>query len=185
MAGRIGFVVTCWLLAWLAIFLALCAYAPFHFLRKVRAELARLRGAPVLELLFGDDPQFIRPNRTLHGPSGEFYSIGIRNSGTQTLDDVTVRALDSWFTREAIAVAQGSGGSGPVEIISLDALHPGAQEFKQCFGLDYHTASSAPEYIFNTVQRFTLEATARNTPAVRREFEYNPATRPMLKMITV
>ena len=117
--------------------------------------------------------------------SGEFYSIGIRNSGTQTLDDVTMRALDSWFTREAIAIAQGNGGRGrPVEIISLDALHPGSQEFRQCFGLDYHSASSAPEYIFNTVQRFTLEATARDRPAVRREFEYNPAMRPMLKMIT-
>jgi hypothetical protein len=162
-------------------------YAPYHFLDLAQHDLAARQSEHALEITF--DPgsaAYLRPNTGLglYGPQGEFYSIGVRNSGSKTLDDVTLRALPSWFTREAIAVAQGQSGSGPVDIIRRGALHPKAEEIAECFGLDYHQPSSAPEYIFNTVQRFTLEATARDAASVRREFEYDPAARPMLKMVS-
>jgi hypothetical protein len=106
-------------------------HAPYHFLKVVRRELAAVRQAEkALEITF--DPSvkadYLRLNAGLHNPQGEFYSIGVRNLGSHTLDDVTLRALPSWFTREAIAVAQGQSGNGPVEIFRRHALHPHVEE---------------------------------------------------------
>jgi hypothetical protein len=183
--GAIELFITCAIAAWLLVFLGKLLFAPYHFLKVARRDLAAAwQSEHILEITF--DPakaDYLRLNRGLHGPQGEFYSVGVRNSGLQTLDDVTLRALPSWFTREAIAVAQGQSGNGPVEIIRRDALHPQVEEIVECFGLGYHQPVSAPEYIFNHVQRFTLEATARDAVAVRREFEYDPAARPMMKML--
>jgi hypothetical protein len=53
----------------------------------------------------------------------------------------------------------------------------------QCFGLSYVNAASAPENIFNQTQRFKLEAAARDAPTIRRDFEYDPKLRPMLRML--
>jgi hypothetical protein len=66
----------------------------------------------------------------------------------------------------------------------MSALHPHAPEIVQLFGLSYHSASTSPDYIFNTVQSFTLEAFAENTPAIRKVFEYDPKGRPMLRMLS-
>jgi hypothetical protein len=183
--GAIELSVVSAIAAWVLIFLGKLSYAPYHLLRLARNELAAIkRSTHLLEITF--DPasaSYVRPIRGLHGTHGEFFSVAVRNVGSRTLEDVTLRALPSWFTREAIATAQLQSGNDPVEIISKEALHPSAEEIRQCFGLDYHQPASTKEYIFNQVQRFTLEAMARDALTVRREFEYDPDTRPMLKML--
>lgn len=140
-----------------------------------------------LEILFDEGPLHVEIKRGRHGPTGEFYSIGIENTGNTTIGNVTLRALDSWFTREAIAASQygqSQSFAAPVELIERTELHPHAPEYKQMFGLSYVTAASHPDYIFNKRQRFTIEALGKDTPAVRKEFEYDPKTRPMLRMIS-
>jgi hypothetical protein len=184
--GAIEFFVATYVPTWIFIFVGRLLYAPYRFLRSARAESAARREQNPLEIVFdGWDAQYVRPIRALSSDTGERYWIGIRNNGPQTLDDVALRALDSWFTREAISVAQGQSRSAhPVEINRVAALHPGVQEITECVGLSYESAASSPDYIFNTVQEFTLEATARNVPAVRRVFRYDPKKRPMLEMLT-
>jgi len=156
--------------------------APFQIWRRDRKvdDLS-------LEIVYDPiNPTYVRPITGLYGQTGEFYSIAIRNPGAKTLYDVSVRALDSWFTRTAIATAQTGHSITRHEAIPIcikDSLHPNAPEIVQLFGIGYHQGSSNPEYIFNTVQRFTLEAAARDAPAIRREFEYDPNARPMLKLL--
>lgn len=183
--GAIELFVVCAVAAWVLIVVGRFVYAPYSFLKLARSGLSELRKTErILEITF--DPagaDYVEQKMGLHGANGEFFSVGVRNGGTRTLDDVTLRALPSWFTREAIATAQMRQGNGPVELIELAALHPSSEEIVQCFGLSYAQPATAPEYIFNQVQRFTLETTARDTPSVRRDFEYDPNRRPMLRML--
>jgi hypothetical protein len=65
-------------------------------------------------------------------------------------------------------------------VADLSALQ---RPFAELTGIAYQSASSHQEYIFNTVQRFTLEALTRDTPAIRREFEFDPKARPMVRML--
>jgi hypothetical protein len=143
---------------------------------------------PSLEILYDPtDPNYMRPVTSLYGPTAERYSIGVLNKGNATLYDVTVRALDSWFTQEAIApshtLSPPIGSHKPVCVFQKDELHPHSSDFAELTGIAYQSASSHQEYIFNTVQRFTLEALARDTPAIRREFEFDPKARPMVRML--
>jgi hypothetical protein len=143
---------------------------------------------PKIEILYDPtDINYVRPITGLYGPTGEFYSIGINNKGSATIYDITLRALDSWFSRTIIFASQNEGHSTqshrPVLITHRDALHPHAPEPVQLFGLNYHSDNSHPDYITNTVQRFTLEITARDSLTVREEFEYDPKARPMLRML--
>ncbi|WP_407165987.1 hypothetical protein [Bradyrhizobium sp. ORS 111] len=187
--GQIEFFAVTTVLLWIVIFLARLLLAPMVLLIADRAELRalRLRLRPALELIFDhNDAEYVRPIPSLYSARGEFFWIGVRNAGGQTLDDVTIRALDSWFTQEAIATAMGrrQRSNSPVEVSRWPALHPGAREIVQVFGLGYDSASSNPDYIFNTMQRFTLEVTARDTPTVRRVFLYDPKARPMFRMLS-
>ncbi len=149
-------------------------------------RLMRIPKSP-LEIVFDPtDTAYVRPTQGLYGPTGEFYSVGVHNAGGVTLHDVTARALDSWMTREAISVAQHGHPvrrHSPVEIFSVPALHPDASEVIELFGLDFNSTISHPDYIFNTVQRFTLEVMARDVATVREEFEYDPKARPMIRKI--
>jgi len=139
-----------------------------------------------LEILFDSSPLHVEIKQGLHGPITEFYSIGIENTGHPTIANVPVRALDSWFTREAIAAGQYGQRrtfAAPVELICQSELHPHAPEYKQMFGLSYASAASHPDYIFNKKQRFIIEALGKDTAAVRKEFEYDPKARPMLRVV--
>ncbi len=138
-----------------------------------------------LEILFSEGTPFVELKQGIHGFTGEFYSVGIKNAGKETINNVTLRALDGWFTREAIAFGKTGTSytaSRPVDIIVLSELHPNAPEYRQMFGLGYSQPSTDPEYIFNMPQQFVIEAFGKNTPAVRRTFEYDPKKRPMLRM---
>ncbi len=149
--------------------------------------LLERRKRPKLKILFDPNSQLnVETKRGLYGSTGEFYSVGIENAGSSTIMNVTLRALDSWFTQEAIAVAQGvmSYGGKPVPIIELRELHPGAPEYQQMFGLDYASHVSSPDYIFNKKLRFVLEAIGQDTPAVRLELQYDPQSRPMLQLVS-
>jgi hypothetical protein len=56
-------------------------------------------------------------------------------------------------------------------------------EMVQLFGLNFQSDVSAPEYVLNHPNQFILEVSAKDTPSVRRVFEYNPQSRPMLIML--
>src|SRR3978361_1259853 len=72
--GSVEFVVVSTVLAWCVIFLSKLLWAPFHHWSLARAELAKYRSAPALEILFNpDDSQFVRPIRRLHGSAGEHF----------------------------------------------------------------------------------------------------------------
>ncbi len=144
---------------------------------------------PKLALRFDAKSEaFVRPIKKLSYESGEFYSLGVANLGNETLHDITIKALDSWFTRVAIAEARGglyeqSHGREPVIIFKKATLHPNETEIFELFGLDFNTGVSAPEYIFNHAERFVLEIAGKDTQAVQRTFEYDPKKRPMLSML--
>lgn len=186
--GFLTFMIVTGAVTWAVFFLFRLVGAPSRLYWQERdARTAAESRQSALEILFDPrDTNYVRPITGLHGQTGEFFSIGIRNPGNTTIYDITVRALDSWFTRTAIAEAalgQSISHHYPVSIIQLAALHPHAPEIVQVFGISYHAASSNPEYIYNTVQRFTLEASAKDTPSIRKEFEYDPKARPMLRML--
>jgi len=158
--------------------------------RNARTVAEGQSTAGSLEILYDPaDKRYVQQLPSLHGPRGEFYSIGISNRGNRTLYDVTVRALDSAFTEAVIVPAQtrrtqrGHLPHNPITVFHRDALHPHAPEITQLFGFEYNAGTSHPDDISNSVQRFTLEMTARDTPALRREFEYDPNARPMIKIM--
>lgn len=158
----------------------------YRYQRRVFDNELREITRPRFKLLFDPaNPLNVRYIRGIHGNTGEKYWIGIENVGAQTIGDVSVRALDSWFTREAIAVAQGrsSGPSRSIIVHTTSALHPNAPDFVEVVGLSYGSASSSPDYIFNTVQRFVIEVVGQNVPSIRQEFEYDPQRRPMLRKV--
>lgn len=168
--------------AWVGIFISKLVYWPYYELRRLRSKLRRS-----IEILFDPaDQNYVRPIHGLHGPTGEFFSIGVLNPTENTIHDIKVRALTSWFTREVVAAGR-SGRSidhhYPVDVLDMPSLHPHAPEIVQLFGLSYHSASDDPDYLFNTVQCFTIEALGKDMPAIRKQFEYNPKARPMLRMI--
>jgi hypothetical protein len=164
----------------LFVFIAINVFSILRILRIPRSNL---------EILFDQsNVAYVRPIPDLYGDTGEFYAIGLNNRGNSTLYDVSLRALDSWFTQTIIAPSQLGGprswrSHDPVGIHEMAALHPKTPEIKQLFGLSFNPTSKESLDILNTIQRFTLEAIARDTAAVRREFEYNPHSRPMLKML--
>jgi hypothetical protein len=129
------------------------------------------------------DGACLKFNKNLYGTTGEFYSIWLENIGEKTLEKVSLRASEGWFAQHAIHTAQ-TGRSAryqkPVPIYEVEELHPDAPEKIEMFGLSYATDSTNADYIFNTVQRFTLEARAKDTKTIRKTFEYNPQTRPMV-----
>ncbi len=168
--------------AWIVIFLSKLIYWPYYELRQLRSKLRRS-----LEILFDPaDQNYVRPIHELYGSTGECFSIGILNPTENTIHDVKVRALTSWFTREVIAagrLGRSVDHHYPVDVLEIPSLHPHAPEILQLFVLSYHSASDDPAYLFNTVQRFTIEALGKDTPAIRKQFEYNPDARPMLRMM--
>jgi hypothetical protein len=132
----------------------------------------------------------VRATPGLHRPTGEFYWVGLNNRGAVSLQDVVLRAVDCFFTNASIAQAHLMPDQyrrhrhGDIVIYrAKSALHPGAPEIVQLFGLSFSSPVSDPDYILNKVQQFTLEASARDTPACRREFEFNPHSRPMIRML--
>jgi hypothetical protein len=164
----------------LAVFVVINVYSILRILRRTTN----------LEILFEpNDEQYVRPEISLYGPVGEFYSVAVNNRGGATLTDVSLRALDSFFTRVIISESNLSRVEfayyrrGTVPIREIAALHPQAPEPVQLFGLSFNCGVTAPDYILNTVQKFTLELVAKDTPAIRRLFEYNPKSRPMLRML--
>src|ERR1700731_1056093 len=91
-------------IAWACLFFCrLAVTAPFQLWKRDRRVTAS-----GLELIYDPaDATCVRPITSLYGPTGEFFSVRIRNSGATTLSDVSIRALDSWFTQTIIATAQG------------------------------------------------------------------------------
>lgn len=144
------------------------------------------KAKPALKILFNNSAAHVEIKKGLHGPTGEFYSIALENIGTATVSNVVLRVLDSWFTREIIATAQyGQRLSfpAPVVIFEMSELHPNTAQYRQVFGLSYVTETDHPDYILNKPHSFVIEANGKDTPAVKKTFQYDPNTRPMLKMI--
>jgi hypothetical protein len=144
-----------------------------------------------LDILFDKEiERFVRPMPALHEQLGEFYTVEISNHGPNSVEDVSLRALDSFFTSSIISGTVLSPSqyahytSGTIVIRQFDVLHPKAPQMVQLFGLSFNSGVTAPEYVLNQVRRFTLEVSGKNEGAITREFEYDPKARPMLCMIS-
>jgi hypothetical protein len=168
-------------------FVCVCvaAYALWSRERLARnAAENRLAGSRI-QILFDDtDDRYVRPIQTLHGQTGERYFVGIHNPGSATLYTVTLRAQESWFVDNTIAIAHARTpmrrDREPL-IAELPHIDPGATELIELFGKDYHNVS-APN-VFSDKRSFSLEARARDTPTVVAEFEYDPTRRPMIRQL--
>jgi hypothetical protein len=180
-----------WLLA--AICGGQAAYAVWARERSARANaetaLAKITEAGRIEILFDDqDARFVRPIRALHASPGEHFWVGVHNAGKRTLEDVTLRAQEGWFVQNTLSVAHqrltiaGLRSDREPVIAAFDALHPGATELINLFGLSYHIGSA--DDVFSAVRRFTLEARARDAKTITVEFEYEPTRRPMIRKLT-
>ncbi len=161
--------------------------ASFRSNAKAQREIDRLSPNSSLEILYDNgSPSNAVPRMQLHGAVGEFYYIFVRNRGSQTLFDVSVRALEGKFSQYVFALAQGvryNKSLKPIVIFEIPELHPDAPERVGLFGLDYHAGGGNPDDLYNNIQRFTLEARARDTKAIRVEFEFDPNARPMVRDI--
>jgi hypothetical protein len=126
-----------------------------------------------------------RVRERLHGAT-EWYSIGVKNTGETTLNDVTVRAAHSWFTRVIMAEAERADlhHGQALPLLAIASLHPETSESREIFGLEYGQQAFHPDYIVNTVQRFVIEAAARDVPVARKTFEYDPNARPMIRPVS-
>jgi hypothetical protein len=155
---------------------------------KSRPENGEPDAPSPIEITFDpSDKKCVKKTGALYGDTGERYYIFIRNSGQRTLENVSIRALESWFTQIIIAVAQKGHSDSyrkPVMILEMDELHPDAPEKIELFGVSYLDPNSGSKDILCTVQRFTLEARAKDTKAVRITLEYDPRARPMLRCVT-
>ena len=142
-----------------------------------------------LEIIFDPkDERFVRVIHGLDGATGEFYSLAIHNAGPNSLRDISLYALNCGFTRTIIAQVHLTPAertvykAGDVLLHHQDALHPKTPRFVQLVELSYNAGTTSTNDILNTVP-FTIELTGLDTPAVRKEFEYDPTQRPMLRML--
>ncbi len=142
-----------------------------------------------LEIIFDPkDERFVRVIQGLDGPIGEFYSLAIRNAGPNSLRDISLYALNCGFTRTIIAQVHLTPAeravykAGNVLLHYEDALHPKTLKIVQLVELSYSRDATSTNDTLNMFP-FTIELTGQDTPAVRREFEYNPTQRPMLRML--
>jgi hypothetical protein len=156
--------------------------------RSARVTAEERLGINRIEFLFDDSHTYVREMRTLHGSRGERYFVGLRNSGTSTLEGVTLRGREGWFVANTIEVAHRRRDR-PSErnplVVTPSHLDPGATELVELFGLDYSAGSTSPDDVFNRRQRFQLELRARNTPTVVADFDYDPNRRPMVRLIGI
>jgi hypothetical protein len=140
----------------------------------------------------------LRPSTSLYGTTGECIYWGVRNNSRKTtVYDVTLRAKDSWFTRAIIAPTQDrrvlpNYGLEPLPINDIEPIvakfthvDPLATETTKAIVLTYSkTESRNPHDILSTIQRFSLEARAKDEKTEIAMFEYNPDARPMIKKIS-
>lgn len=165
--------------AFVAIFFVRLLYWPWGKVGEYRA----MEQSDLIIRFHPDNESCVRIDRNIHGPVGEVYGVLLENGGSKTLEVVSIRALDSWFTEHTFGLSERIYRKKPVMIFELEHLHPAAPERVGLFGLGYGPDSANPDYIFNTVQQFVLEARAKDTKTVRRTFEFDPAKRPMIRMI--
>jgi hypothetical protein len=137
--------------------------------------------APTISLAIDVEPL----RGLLHG-SGERYYVVITNESDKTIENIFLRALESWFTQVVIAKAvlgRSDDYRRPLDIkLKIDDLHPNAPERVQIMGIAYADMGSSLD-ILNTVQRFTFEVRGKDTKAVRETFEYDPKARPMIRAV--
>jgi hypothetical protein len=152
----------------------------------LRREAAR-KGP--LEIIFDpDDERFVRVIHGLDGATGEFYSLAIHNAGPNSLRDISLYALNCGFTRTIITQVHLTPAertvykAGDVILHHQDVLHPKTPKIVELLELSYNVSTTSTNDILNPV-RFTIELTAQDTPALRKEFEYHPTQRPMLRLL--
>jgi hypothetical protein len=171
-----------WALGISALIILIILESSFRVNRRLKGESSR----PPLQILYDiADDRFVREIPGLHGSTGEWFWVGLHNRGKQTLRGVELRAHESQFVE--CTIAEGfprSTINGPVTvrepiIRTLGNLDPGKTDMVQVFGISYSARRNAHD-ILAQVQRFTLEATARDTPNVTAVFEYNPDRRPII-----
>lgn len=122
-----------------------------------------------------------KPIAGLHGASGERYYIKLRNEGLVTLHNLSLQLLPSRLAHAVVSYKWPSRGN-PI-LFELNDLHPNSEEEIYLFGLSYGAGSSNPDDVFNIKQTLVIEARARDTKAVKVEFEYDPDARPMVRGI--
>jgi hypothetical protein len=115
------------------------------------------------------------------------FFVGVQNIGEITLDDVSVRALNNEFVEGTISRAHARDAGNHYEtdinpiVIALPSLHPGAIEYQDLFHSKYNC--NFVDVVLTTGHSFTIEAKARDTITVTANFEYDPRSRPRVRML--
>jgi hypothetical protein len=139
-----------------------------------------LGGQAELEFIFDEsDPRCVKEGDSFYGYDGNYQKprrwwIGIKNSSTtKSAEDVTIRAHESWFVDNTIAIAHRRIDERPKKsplIFSRATLEPGAVEFVELFGLSPNLSGD----VFKKSHDFVLEARARDTQTVLMTLRYEP-----------
>jgi hypothetical protein len=133
-----------------------------------------------LEFIFDEsDPRCVKEVDGFYGYNGNYqkprrWLFGIKNSSTtKSAEDVTVRAHESWFVDNTIAIAHRRIDERPKKsplIFSRATLEPGAVEFIELFGLSPNLSGD----VFKRIHEFVLEARARDAQTVLMTLRYEP-----------
>jgi hypothetical protein len=187
-SGGVALFLMCAGAAWIIIFIGRLLYYPYAEIEKLKKELAALSPNKVLQIIYDTiDVRNVRilpnPYPNTPGMNGTTrYYVGLRNIGRKTIVDVSLRALHSNFVVSTISVAHQTPGRRIQKepILAEDVeLHPEVTEYIELFGIptNVHDVTSGQ------IERFTLEARARDTPLVRADFEYSPNTQPAIRLV--
>ncbi|HEY1806071.1 MAG TPA: hypothetical protein VGG45_16475 [Terracidiphilus sp.] len=162
--------------------------ASFRLYAKAKSEIANRSPENALRLTFDvADSRCLRAAETRYSdePSGEFYSILVQNRSGKSISNISIRGLPSWFTSTILAMAatgRSTRRQATVVLRDIAELDPDATDVVELFGLSYSPESRNSEHILNNVQTFTLEGRARHTKTVSLTLEYDPKSRPMLRV---
>lgn len=170
----------CTVAAWVVIFSGKLLYAPYHLLKRARAELNSLQGRPPLEILFDSaDPAYVGLRPEMYPSTPIFvrdYCIKIRNNlPGGTIDDVSVHWDETPFTQFIDWEVRRC------VLLESTSIHPLATEKVWLFGLGRNRLSGTG--VLAEVQKFTIRARGKDAREVVATFEYDPGKDPMVRRL--
>jgi hypothetical protein len=158
---------------------ALAAASVWFLYRYVKRELRDGMTLSSPEILFRpEDERFVRweyPPDDTHAIIR--YYVGLHNAGPKSILGPSLRAHESPFVKNAIAVAHRVPAHVTTPVIwQAEALDPQATEYVELFGVDDRVPAIKPCI-------FHLEVRARDAKTEVAEFKYDPKHSPALRRV--
>ena|SRR5580704_8928647 len=155
------------------------AIAIISFLYKyIKSELRDAAMGSSLEILYDPlDENFLRVEYpTDDGDAVIRYRVGIYNPGPKTLFFPSLRAQESPFVANVIAIAHCVPHIGSPTIWQADAIDPNTTEYVELFALE-----NSDQARLRQRYTFHLEARAKDVKAAIAEFKYDHRKSPALR----